>query len=72
MEDLKKGMHDLYVFLSEFEYVEKISQIKSKLYTEAIKYVKQTKQDSQQTEQEEALEIDHEVEYQSEGKLKEE
>lgn len=40
LEDLKKGVADLYDFMINYDYIEKASEIKNKLYDEAIKYMK--------------------------------
>ena len=39
MEDLKKGVHDLYEFMINYDYFQKATEIKSTLYNEAIKYM---------------------------------
>ena len=35
-EDVKKAISDLYDFMKNYDYFEKISEIKSKLYDEAL------------------------------------
>jgi hypothetical protein len=40
IEDLKKGAHELFEFLKNFDYVNKATEIKSTLYQEALKYMK--------------------------------
>lgn len=39
-DDLKKGAHDMYDFLVNYNYYLKATEIKNKLYNEAIKYMK--------------------------------
>lgn len=39
-DDLKKGVHELYDFMVNYNYYLKAHEIKSKLYNEAIKYMK--------------------------------
>lgn len=39
-DDLSKGAKDLYEFIVTFNYYQKAIEIKSKLYNEAIKYMK--------------------------------
>jgi len=39
IEDMKKSMCSLYEFLKNFDVIEKTTDIKSKLYTDAIKYM---------------------------------
>ena len=41
VDDLKQSMVSLYEFLRNFDYVETSTQIKSKLYTDAIAYMQQ-------------------------------
>lgn len=38
-EDLQKGVHELYEFIINYEYLQKAIEIKNKLYNEAIKYM---------------------------------
>lgn len=38
-EDLKKSMHSLYEFLINYDVLEKTTQIKGQLYTEAIAFM---------------------------------
>jgi hypothetical protein len=38
-EDLAKGAKDLYQFILAYNYLEKVREIKSTLYSEAIKYM---------------------------------
>lgn len=38
-EDLKKGVHELYEFMINFEYYQKAIEIKNRLYEEAIKFM---------------------------------
>jgi len=40
LDDLKKGAHDLYEFMSNYDYIVKANEIKNSLYDEAIKYMK--------------------------------
>jgi ribosome-associated protein YbcJ (S4-like RNA binding protein) len=39
IDDLKKSMVGLYEFLKNFDVIETTSQIKSKLYSDAIAYM---------------------------------
>jgi ribosome-associated protein YbcJ (S4-like RNA binding protein) len=39
IDDLKKSMAGLYEFLKNFDVIETTSQIKSKLYSDAIAYM---------------------------------
>ena len=39
IEDMKKSMFSLYDFLKNYDVIEKTTDIKSKLYTDAIKYM---------------------------------
>jgi len=39
MEDLRKGVQELYEFLSTFDYFQKATEIKSALYEKAINYM---------------------------------
>lgn len=39
MEDLKKGVHELYEFMMNYEYLQKAIEVKSRLYNDAIKYM---------------------------------
>lgn len=38
--DLKQGVQELYAFIVNYNYYIKATEIKSKLYNEAIKYMK--------------------------------
>ena len=40
MEDLRKGLSDLYEFLKSYDYIEATQKIKSVVYEEAQKYIK--------------------------------
>ena len=40
LDDIKKGVHELYEFLINYDYYAKATEIKSTLYQEAIKYMK--------------------------------
>jgi len=40
VDDLKQSMVGLYEFLKNFDIIEKTTQLKGKLYTDAIKYMK--------------------------------
>lgn len=40
INDLKKGIHELYEFMMNYDYIQKATEIKSTLYQEAIKYMK--------------------------------
>lgn len=40
LEDIRKGIHDLYEFMRDFDYFNKALDIKSTLYNEAIKLMK--------------------------------
>lgn len=40
MEDLRKNITNLYEFMLTYDYFNKATEIKSKLYQEAIKYMK--------------------------------
>ena len=39
IEDLRKGVHELYNFMMNYEYLQKAIEIKSHLYNDAIKYM---------------------------------
>jgi glycerol-3-phosphate O-acyltransferase len=39
-EDLKKSIADLYEFMKNYEYFQKVMEIKSNIYKEAIHYMK--------------------------------
>lgn len=39
-EDLKKSISDLYEFMRNYEYFQKVMEIKSNIYKEAIHYMK--------------------------------
>jgi hypothetical protein len=56
MEDLRKGVHDLYEFMLKYDYFQKATEIKSKLYNEAIKYMKKDLKD--ETENQDSKEED--------------
>jgi hypothetical protein len=51
-EDLKKGAQELYEFMMNYEYFQKATEIKNKLYHEAIKYMKGEIQNDQKKRQE--------------------
>jgi hypothetical protein len=38
-EDLRRAVHELYDFMRNYNYFNKATEIKSKLYNEAIKYM---------------------------------
>jgi hypothetical protein len=40
VEDLKKGAHDLYEFITNYDLIVKANEIKNTLYDEAIKFMK--------------------------------
>ncbi len=40
MEDLRKGMTELYEFMVSYDYFQKATEIKSNLYHQAIKFMK--------------------------------
>lgn len=40
IEDVKQGAQELFEFLRNFDYLQKATEIKSSLYSEAIKYIK--------------------------------
>ena len=40
IDDIKKGAHELFEFLKNFDYLSAATEIKSSLYQEAIKYIK--------------------------------
>jgi len=40
IEDLRKGVSDLYEFMLSYDYFQKATEIKSQLYKQAIKYMK--------------------------------
>ena len=41
VDDLKKSVFGLYEFLRNFDVIEKTTQVKSQLYTDAIAYMQQ-------------------------------
>jgi hypothetical protein len=40
VEDLRRGIQELYEFMKNYDYFQKATEIKSTLYEEAIKYMK--------------------------------
>lgn len=40
IDDLKKGAHELFEFMKNYEYIQKAIEIKSAIYDEAIKFMK--------------------------------
>lgn len=40
IDDIRKGAHELFEFLKNFDYLQAATEIKSSLYQEAIKYMK--------------------------------
>jgi len=40
LDDLKKGVHDLYEFITNYDIIVKATEIKNNLYDEAIKFMK--------------------------------
>lgn len=40
LEDIKQGAQELFEFVKSFDYLQKVTEIKSSLYQEAIKYMK--------------------------------
>ena len=39
-DDIKKGVKDLYEFMSSYDYIVKANEIKNNLYDEAIKFMR--------------------------------
>ena len=52
MDDLKKGVQELYHFVLNYNYYVKAHEIKSKLYNEAIKYMKRDLKNDEEKEEE--------------------
>jgi glycerol-3-phosphate O-acyltransferase len=51
MEDIRKGVHELYDFMMHYEYLQKAIEIKNRLFDEAIKYMqKDLQQDERRKE----------------------
>lgn len=58
-DDIKKGVHELYEFMVNYDYYSKAHEIKSKLYNEAIKYMKRDLQnEDRENEREDEIEDD--------------
>lgn len=64
MEDLKKGIHDLYEFMLNYDYFQKATEIKSKLYQEALKYMQKDLKENQSQEESHIDEDDDKIEIQ--------
>ena len=64
MEDLKKGVHDLYEFMLSYDYFQKATEIKSKLYSEAIKFMQKDLQHERSHQESHIDENDEKVESQ--------
>ncbi len=47
IEDLRKGLGQLYEFLKSYDYIEATTRIKSQIYEEAQKYIKTNQTRSQ-------------------------
>lgn len=50
-EDLRKNIQDLYEFMISYDYYQKAHEIKSKLYKEAIKYMRKDLEEERQNEE---------------------
>jgi hypothetical protein len=55
VEDLRKNITNLYEFMLSYDYFQKATEVKSRLYEEAIKYMKK---DLQQDKDQEESHID--------------
>ena len=62
MEDIKKGVHELYEFMMHYEYLQKAIEIKNKLYDEAIKYMQKDLQQDDRRKESRLDENDQKVE----------
>jgi len=51
IEDLKKGAHELFEFMKNYEYIQKAIDIKSALYEEAIKLMKKDLKNDKEKEE---------------------
>ena len=51
IEDLKKGAHELFDFMKNFEYIQKAIDIKSAIYEEAIKLMKKDLKNDKEKEE---------------------
>lgn len=60
-EDLKNDFNQMYKFLKNFEYYEKAVEIKSKLYEEAIKYMKKDLQNEKKSRESDLDENDEKI-----------
>lgn len=62
INDIKRGVHELYEFLISFDYLQKATEIKSTLYNEAIKYMKKDLQMDEKNRESHIDENDQKVE----------
>ena len=51
IEDLKKGAHELFEFMKNYEYIQKAIDIKSAIYEEAIKLMKKDLKNDKEKEE---------------------
>lgn len=56
-EDMRKGIQDLYEFMKNYEYLQKMSEIKCKVYEDAVKMMKLNKKEQTLTEEETIVEL---------------
>jgi hypothetical protein len=56
-DDLRRGIQSLYTFMINYNYYLKATEIKSKLYNEAIKYMKRDLRSDDEREEEEVFEM---------------